>query len=261
MISIQRSQASILLDHFRGEREQMKHLIFIISMLPYTLLGSDVPDYRRWYQEVKPELIEANLARRLLYVKKNGENWRIVRGPKKSLYSAMPALYHVFLKKNFFHVPIVKTEDGVKELIDHLPIDGVAFLDKNGAEIFHQNTNGDWTRTKIKKKKSKKVASVKWMLKKMGFDAMVLGRRGDFLLVRSLKNIKRDAQALTLKDSHQKLRLRKKEKVGSSLIQHIGGKGKIGLFEILIRDEKSSSIRPGTKLVLGKEVQSLKSKK
>ena len=91
MISIQRSQASILLDHFRGEREQMKHLIFIISMLPYTLLGSDVPDYRRWYQEVKPELIEANLARRLLYVKKNGENWRIVRGPKKSLYSAMPA--------------------------------------------------------------------------------------------------------------------------------------------------------------------------
>ena len=223
-------------------------LIFLFSSAAFA--SDETPDPFKWYHRIKSHLPDRKIPRRFLYFKKNSGLWQVTPGPKDSLFAALPKEYFEFVKDRFETLAISTKKSAVNKIFDVMPVDALVFLSSKGASVRIKLKNGKVKKLKIKKK-GKKVASVSWFIKKLGYDGMILDRKGDFLLVSTLKPQTSYGQALTLRNSHKKIRFSKKSNKGSALIQFIEGKGTISVFEILIKDEKSKSIVPGTKILLG----------
>jgi hypothetical protein len=93
-----------------------------------------------------------------------------------------------------------------------------------------------------------------WLRKIFGYDAVVLGVKGDFLLVgRLLHGFNGVAlQGLVAADSDSRARVKGAIGQGVGLISYVSGRGQFAIFRIVFKEKGISSIPLGSKVVLEK---------
>lgn len=89
-----------------------------------------------------------------------------------------------------------------------------------------------------------------WMTKSLGYNAVVLEQKGDYLLVGAYDSfVARDIQGLIVYRSHDHFKV-VKNPVGGGIIQGIQASGFVGLFKVILRGPIGKKIARGTKIIL-----------
>jgi hypothetical protein len=93
-----------------------------------------------------------------------------------------------------------------------------------------------------------------WLNKSLGYNAVVLAVKGDFLLVgRLTEDFKGNAlQALAVKESHLSIRVAENASKGLGILAYVSGKGSIAVFRTIFLEKGIVSVPVGTKLILEK---------
>ena len=90
-----------------------------------------------------------------------------------------------------------------------------------------------------------------WIRKQLRYDGMVLDEKDGFLLALiPNQRYPRDSQALTIRNSSQKILLSASESKGSGLIQLHSYEGQFAIFQLVVAKRESSLFAPGTKLIV-----------
>lgn len=92
-----------------------------------------------------------------------------------------------------------------------------------------------------------------WLVKQLGYDGVVLDRRGDYLLVGSLvKFDKKEIQALLLKDSARTPIIESRKAEGAALAQLLRQDGSVAVFQVIVGAFREG-IPVGTKVQVEKK--------
>ncbi len=99
-----------------------------------------------------------------------------------------------------------------------------------------------------------------WLPYALGWDGVVLERKGEFLLVGSTASLiaTPEIQALAVTDSQGKFSLRGSERVGAGLVSLSTSSGGNGVFDIVFVGAGVRDIPAGTKLLIEKRVRATK---
>lgn len=90
------------------------------------------------------------------------------------------------------------------------------------------------------------------LVRSLGYDAIILDRKGDHFLVASMALIPRDGlQALVLTDTQGLIHLKKADKKGAGLMELVTSSGKAqGIFKLIVGGGSGNEIPLGTKVIL-----------
>jgi hypothetical protein len=90
-----------------------------------------------------------------------------------------------------------------------------------------------------------------WIRKQLRYDGMVLDEKDGFLLALiPNQRYPRDSQALTIRNSSQKILVSASESKGSGLIQLHSYEGQFAIFQLVVAKRETSLFAPGTKLIV-----------
>ncbi len=90
---------------------------------------------------------------------------------------------------------------------------------------------------------------------KLGYDAVVLDQKDDFILAATILNKTELGQGLLLKNSATKVFLKKGKQQGDALLQMLRIEGEFVVFESLLTTGQAAKIVPGSKILLGQSEQ------
>ena len=90
-----------------------------------------------------------------------------------------------------------------------------------------------------------------WIRKQLRYDGIVLDEKDGFLLALiPTQRYPQDSQALTIRDSSQKILITASESKGSGLIQLHSNEGQFAIFRLIVAKKEPSLFAPGTKLLM-----------
>lgn len=92
----------------------------------------------------------------------------------------------------------------------------------------------------------------RWISTALGYDGLVLDRRGEYYLVAAATSYLRkpDLQALALKSSHNKLYIKAGERSGTALLSMVRKSGYFGVFKVTFFGQGINEIPINTKVIL-----------
>ena len=228
----------------------VKNTIISWTILCSLAAQAEVPDPKKWFNESRSQFAENDVYRRYLFLEKKNETWSPINTKDSGLFYNLPSVYTDFQKRQSGEVKISKSAEWVTGILKQMPIDRVGFVEANKVHVYFLR-DGKVKQKVLNSKKPIKWKKGHWFRKKLGYDGVVLARKGSFLLIESFYPFKTDAQALSLTDSKKKFNVINRKKRGSALIQLLSKDGFVGVFEIVVADSKGDKISPGTKVLLG----------
>lgn len=90
-----------------------------------------------------------------------------------------------------------------------------------------------------------------WINRHLGYDGYIVAQKGRYVLIKSQAAFMRQGlQALLLKGSDEDFILEEKKSKGGALLQAIASKGQYGLYKVIVAQDDTHNIVPGTKVVL-----------
>ena len=192
-------------------------------------------------QKVLPSLDQKLVPKRHLFVRNTKKGVRRLSFKSKGFVNVVPRSYFTFLKQNGEILEGKKINDFVKSAFGSLPIDIIVAVGRKKSRVYRRKGVSGF-RAKSISGRQKKQKITDWYYKELAFDGIVLDRRGNFLLIQGLKPLKKNIQAVSIVNSRRVFNNARDAKA-NSLIQLVNNRGSLGVFEILILDEKSSSIK------------------
>lgn len=101
-----------------------------------------------------------------------------------------------------------------------------------------------------------------WLFQSLGYDGVLLGRKGSYVMVASAAAVlgKEKIQALAIRGSEAQMALLDKKRSGSSLLELESSKGPYGMFRILALAKDSNDLPSGMKLTIQRDTKSTQDK-
>lgn len=92
---------------------------------------------------------------------------------------------------------------------------------------------------------------LRWLIKNLAYDGIVLDRKNDLLLVALWQNTKQISQGLLIENSHTLWVLDPKKLQGRALLQMLSVDRHLAIFEVLTDRNNKEAIEIGSKIILG----------
>ena len=108
---------------------------------------------------------------------------------------------------------------------------------------------GMWTITEDDKQSSEQVLA--WITRNIGYDAIVLDKRNNLLLVALMTPNNELGQGILIHKSKSKWVLKPEKIRGEALLQMVRVEGSLAVFEVLLKNRAEYPIEIGSKVILG----------
>ncbi len=119
--------------------------------------------------------------------------------------------------------------------------------------FFGKTAGGSNVDLKVGRSKSLSASDIRaWLKKTLGYNAIVLGTKGDFLLVGQLTAnfTGKSLQGLALKNSEESLILNDKSNTSMGILGFVKGRGAYAIYRPVFLEKETTNVPVGTKVIL-----------
>ena len=224
----------------------------MLLLIPMSVMGNEVPRLDTWHKDASLNLQKSGIKNRIAFIKKSKKGYRPIGFKSRGFVVPFSKRYLKFFQTRNGKFKSKSKKKYSDFLMTHFPLDAVVSVGRKKSSIVVLDSTGKFENIKISGLK-KKQSITKWFFKEMGYDGVVLDRKNKFLLIQGFEKLKEKSQAISLTGSKDKFRVDSQSgSKANSLIQLVESKGSLGVFEILLVDDKTNEISAGTKVLFGK---------